>query len=72
MVGTEPAQGVDHGGDLAMEHASGLGFDDGAGGVAVVGMEQRRGLRQVTGGVDQVEVVAGMERSGIQVSAATG
>jgi len=53
-----------------MEHASGLGFDEGAGGVAVVGMEQRRGLPQETEGVDQVEAVAGIERSRIQVSAA--
>ena len=43
-VRTEPAQGVDHGGDLAVEYASRLRFDEGTGGVAGFGMEQVRGL----------------------------
>ena len=44
VVRTEPAQGVDYGGDLAMEYASRPIFDEGAGGIAAVGMEQMRGL----------------------------
>ena len=44
VVRTEPAQGADHGGDLAVKHASHLFFDEGAGGVAAVGMEQVRAL----------------------------
>ncbi len=49
-VRAEPVQGVDHGGDLAVEHALRLCFDEGAGGVAAVGMEQECGLPQVTEG----------------------
>ena len=55
VVRAEPAQGVDHGGDLAVEHASCLLFDEGAGGFAAVGMEQERALPEVTEGVEQIE-----------------
>ena len=44
VVRTEPAQGADHGGDLALEYASRLRFDESAGGIVVFGMEQMRGL----------------------------
>jgi hypothetical protein len=55
VVRTEPAQGVDHGGDLTVEEAARLPFDEVAGGITPIGMEQVRGLPQVAEGVQQIE-----------------
>ena len=50
----EPVQGADHRGDLAVEYTARLRFDEGAGGVTALGMEQVRGLPQVAEGVEQI------------------
>jgi hypothetical protein len=38
-----------------VEHAARLLFDEGAGGITAAGMEQVRGLPQVTGRLEQIE-----------------
>jgi len=55
VVRREPAEGVDHGGDLTAEDAARLRFDEGAGGITPVGMEQVRGFPQGGEGVPQIE-----------------
>ena len=46
---------MDHGGDLTVEDAARLPFDEGTGGVAAFGVEQVRGFPQGGEGVEQIE-----------------
>lgn len=46
---------MDHGGDVTVEQTSHLLFDEGTGGITPLGVEQERGLPEVTGRMEQIE-----------------